>query len=613
MSRSLVGLFRKEWRQHGNSALATIIACFAVCAFVFVLAAFDGHFAAPEFYLGVALYIALLYTWAIAASIYAIEHEKNTFSFLRNLPVSPLTIAIGKIGFALCAAGLVLAANLLSCALFCVLPGGVIGLGVHKDTITVMLLVLGTGMAEIFVWSIFWSTRCRNCGLATLAACACAVLAFVIILQFVPGSASEIEMFSAVQPIRLAVIMVVAILAGWGALRWFDFGIKDTRNVWIPRNFVFARYPKQVQPPFLALVHQHLRHVSLVYPLGIAFFFIFSLACILQCFLDIANFLRHLFLIGFFIVPMGILIFWGNIFGHDQRNGSYRFLARIGIHAGKVWWSRMLPATLLYIPVLACLLVCKFVYAGGNEEFFFNAQFAFVVWLTVLATGALGSISCEKQMTGIGATMMLCYLILFPWMLLFLFSFGSSPLWTTVPLALACLLASRLRAGDWLREIKTWRSRFIPLLPVFAAVLLVFIAVPFVRVYSVPYVSWEHLNAYLAEAPNSDHELLMQNYTKQRDFARLVFSGQILEKIPDTDPDFATYFMLRLMPWEEARRERFLRIQIVAALAESGAIRDDRALSLCRYYAMQAYPKHHLRMGPPGPGGIFDDVWGRWH
>ena len=626
MSRPLVGLFRKEWQQHRNSVIGVAVIYFALCASFFILVTCNDLHVDPFFYFATAFYLAIIHTWGISGSIYAIELEKNTFPFLRNLPVSPLTIAVGKIGFVMITSALVLVANLLCYAVFAFLAGYVPFRHLQQvHEFKEILSFLSIFIVEVFIWGIFWSTRSRHSAFAVLAAAACPILTLAILLFAVDLIAPGItDPLTAILPVRLALIAIVGVFAIIGALRWFEFSIKDTRQTWIPRNFVFARYPQNVQPPFPALIHQHLRHVSLVYPVGVACFIIFSLACLPASFLPLEelasslppkerDILEFLVAIGFFAVATGIFIFWGNIFGHDQRNGSYRFLGRIGIHESNVWWSRMLPATLLYLPTLPCFLLYLFMDIGWDEELIFQAQLAFTIWLTFLATGAFGSISCEKQVTGIGLTALLSY-FLAVWMFFFLLSFGGFPLWTTVPIALAFLVASRIRARYWLREIATWRSRLIPLLPVFATVLLVLIALPFVRVYSVPYVSSEQMDSYLdaADATPFYEEFskeLTKNYAGRREFARMVFSGQILAGMSTHDPEYAGYFIIRLMPWEELRRERILRLEIVASLVDSGVIKDARAVSMGTYYNRWIRRSYRTRTLGPGPGGVWDDFW----
>ena len=578
MLQHIIGLFRKEYKQHARQAVGVIAVCFGFCVVICVGGIYFDQAVPPEAYLLIALYCTFLYTWTMSSTVYVFEHEKKTFPFLHTLPVSPIAIAAGKIGWTLFASSVIFAACLHICVVFCLFSKEL-----PFESLKMILVFFCPAIAEVFVWGIFWSTRCRNVAFASLAAIICPGLTSIVIFFLFSHVVFGDEVLLAILPVRLAVIAIVGVLAVWGAMRWFEFSIKDTRQVWIPRNFVFARYPQKVQSPFLALIHQHLRHVSLVYPAGIICFILFSLGYFLVQ-IDIRT-NSTLLGIGITIfVAGGIVVFWGNIFGHDQNNNSYRFLGRIGIHEGLVWRSRMLPAVLLYLPVLLCALVVLFGSKGWNDDSLFNAQIIFTVWLTVLALGAFSSISCEKQMGGICLTMALSYLILIAWMMLFMTSFGSSPMWTTVPVAFAFLAASRLRAKYWLREITTRRSRFISFLPVLGVILAVCIALPFVRIYSVPNVSWQEINFYLADAPDSYQERLLQRYAEQRDFARTIFSGQILEEMSGDDPQYATYFALRLMPWEETRRERILRIQIVVALAKSGLIWDDRVLSLRKYH-----------------------------
>ena len=611
MQRTLLdhvhGIFRKERLQHSNALLGIVGFCLAGYALTFTLGLYIGEPASPILYLGAALYIALLYTWATASSVYVLEHEKNTFPFLRNLPVSPLAVAIGKIAWALCSALIVLASCLLFTAVCCFLQDFIFQRTEPIRHLTEILLIFVPTIIEIFLWGIFWSTRCRSAALATFASAACAILVLWLIFNFVPHGLGEDKLFTYVLPYRIGVILIVTILAGWSTMHWFDFSIKDARKKWIPRNFVFMRYPQTVQPPFLALIHQHLRHVSLVYPLGVLCFALFSLGWLfvaLVNFFDIGFHADHGGLIlGLLLTTTGGFLFWGNIFGHDQRNDSYKFLTRLGVHEGQVWWSRIVPATLFYLPVLPCLLF--FLLTEGVEFFpVAVASIIFTAWFTLMATGTFCSISCKKQTAGISGTFVLCFLF-FYWGLFFTASFGSSPLWTTVPVAAAFLVASRLRAGYWLRESTTWRSRLVPLIPVFGAILFVFVTLPFVRVYSVPYVSWGQIETYLAAVPAPGKDRLLQHYTDQRDFARSVFSGQILEGMTSDDYNYATYFILGLMPWEEARRERILRLQIVAALYETGIVRDNRTRAIWAFCKQVQNPPMDQ-----GSGGMWDKVWG---
>ena len=286
----------------------------------------------------------------------------------------------------------------------------------------------------------------------------------------------------------------------------------------------FFPYPQRVQPPFLALIHQHLRHASILYPLGILCFAVFSLGC-LWLFVQPDNAARSALTTEWWrgitgiVCIGGIIIFWGTIFGHDQKNDSYRFLSRLGIHEGNVWWSRMLLPLLLYIPVFVCFAAYVVVdmmgmglsrYEAGTPAYqrvyeenirniFDTLPIFFTIWLAPAALGAFLSISLRSQIVSIVLTLAGAVALFF-WGILFWQVFNFSIWWTTLPIVITLLIASRIRAGYWLRENFTWRSRLLPLAPVFATILAILAAVPPVRVYTIPYVSWEQIAAYLDEA-----------------------------------------------------------------------------------------------------------------
>jgi hypothetical protein len=205
--------------------------------------------------------------------------------------------------------------------------------------------------------------------------------------------------------------------------------------------------------------------------------------------------------------------------------------------------------------------------------------------------------------------------------------FGFSPLWTTVPICLAILVASRMRAGYWLRETYTWRSRLIPLIPLFCVMVVILVAVPFVRIYSVPSISWEEVDAYFDKANMPDvrrdpvkRKALLQYMVKHNDVPpeyRDVYV-QLREKA-DVNFEVCTYeeYLLLLcqgvrsldefrmynyviwnrwgvnfasyLPWERARTERRLRLHLVAALAERGYLRDVQATRIRQWCDYQHY------------------------
>jgi hypothetical protein len=333
--------------------------------------------------------------------------------------------------------------------------------------------------------------------------------------------------------------------------------------------------------------------------------------------------------IGGYTCVAGMVLFWSTIFGHDQKNDSYRFLSRLGIHEGKVWWSRMLPALLCYLPVLLCSLGYFFLYEfdmlmswNDRETRFWEVastvlSMSLVCWLIPVAVGAFVSISLRSQMVAIALTPA-GVLTLLGWMYLGWVFFAASPFWTTLPICLALLLASRIRAGYWLRETCSWRSRIIPLVPVFITTLVILIALPFVRVYSVPYISWEQIDAYFDQAGSqmirspekrkallqyiAKHNAISPEYERLYDglkgrwyeltdkdikgctFEELLLLDHVRQWNFLTQPieyrdnnKKTTIYLTRFTPWESARIDRALRLQIVASLVTLGGLQDEKA------------------------------------
>jgi hypothetical protein len=315
----------------------------------------------------------------------------------------------------------------------------------------------------------------------------------------------------------------------------------------------------------------------------------------------------------------GMLLFWGTIFGNKKRNDSYRLMNRLGVSEGKIWWNRMLPAILLYIPAFVCPMFCIIlleVERGNANELWYMFPMLFSFWLAPMVLGAFFSITFRSRiaavfLTGIGIIFIVIWAAIcgHNW---FLFSSA----WTTLPICIALLVASRLRTKDYLRKTYTWRSKFVSLIPVFATALAVLAAVPFVRVYSVPYVSWEQIETYLDQAdiserlaPDKRKELIQfiannnalppghenffasfkannEKYTYEEYLllyfahSRHVITNPFL--YPDKDiccapPKFTD--RLRYTPWESARADRVLRFQIIASLVESGSLQDESAKS----------------------------------
>jgi len=651
----MTALFVKEFRQHWLLTGAAVAICLLIQAAYCWITWQSGY---PMYEFGVfvmqALSVTVVYAGIAAAISYSTEHANKTFIFLRKLPISHTMLAAGKIGWALCGTGFVLIANLLLCGFWFLYLKDVAGFqipnnnydGAVQDALKAcawFLLII----SKVFFWGLLWTTICRvqmNAVAATAGSVMGVYGGFMYMCYVLK------DKFSIIIPLdehssmlyHLVEIVLVASLALWRVFRWFDFEARESRAAKLfTHKVVLFRYPKQVQFPFAALVHHHLRHASVVYHFGLFSCLLFSAGFLfLMCYLP-DNHARNEYMgewwwqCGAIASGFGIFALWGTIFGHDLKNNSYLFLSRMGVHEGKFWWSRILPAMIFYIPVIVSVIIAYLVDMGVHQnkldmERFWTefAPMALIFWLSLPALGSFMSISFRSQIVAFVATGGCMYALVL-WMFLFMMSFGCSPLWTTLPICIALFAASRLRARAWFKETFTWRSRFVSLSPVFACVLAVLIAVPFVRVLSVPNVSWSQIDAYFDQADFAQiyrnmirapekrkamiqhiaahgtvpaeyehylelmgksaadwelnaflgvtaEEYLLLTFVQRRNQLNEFYSGELFRKNSNyrryTPPIFSYMF------WEKAREERLLRLQIAAALAELGGIHDKRML-----------------------------------
>ncbi|MCL2709414.1 MAG: ABC transporter permease [Planctomycetaceae bacterium] len=679
----ITALFLKEFRQHWLLAGAAVAICLLIQSAYCWLTWQSRHqiyeFGAIFF---TAIAVAVVYAGVAAAIAYSTEHANKTFIFLRKLPISHTMLAAGKIGWALCGTGFVLLANLLLCAFWYLFLWDVIDVRTsdfynHSEYAWKACAWFFLIITKVFFWGLLWSTLCRvqmNAVAATGASAIGVPLTFTYLCYVLEREFSIIILTDepSARAYTLIEIALVASLALWRVFRWFDFEAKESRAAkMLTHKVVLFRYPKQVQSPFAALVHHHLRHASVSYHFGILSFAIFSLGILFLMGYLSDNQIRNQYMdtwwwmSGAISSIFGIFVIWGTIFGHDLKNDSYLFLSRMGVPEGAFWWSRILPALILYVVVLVSVTIACLVDMGVHRNNLDNmgGQFwtlfwtelvppALVVWLALPAMGAFMSISFRSQIVSFVATGG-CLYVLMLWSMFFYITFGFSPLWTTLPICLALFVASRLRARYWFKETFTWRSRFIPLAPVFATVLAILIAVPFVRVYEVPNVSWSQIETYFEQADFAQidggnmirapekrqallrhiaahgtvpaeyehtlelmdkgatdwelnafsgitaEEYLLLSYAHFNKQLDQFFSGNFRSERDDRYPVMNDPFTraISLMFWEKAREERIARLQIVAALVQSGGIQDERAGRFSAFYENRRWNDSLLHRG----------------
>jgi ABC-type Na+ efflux pump permease subunit len=559
-------ILKKESRQQGQLAAAMLLLCFLIQLGAFMMTLFPGTIGRVEpAFFGIALLMTALFSGAAAAISFSSEHDEKTFGFLRSLPVSPLTVLAGKTAWLVL--GTIFVAVLSS--LFALFWNFITGNHFNTVTLEHVLGSVGVGILEAFAWGLFWSPRCRSQIHALLATYFCASISGYTATLFSATSTSVLESYCNAVPVRFGIAAIVTVFAVRGALKWFDMATQKRSRFFETEKEKrgWFRYPKTPQSPFFALLHQSIRQSQTILLCGLA------VSIYADCIILFKNFnelnQRGIVETDFFIFLsiLGCVVFYivfcGSIFAQDQKNNSFRFLSRCGISARKIWWSRIQPFLIIYflifiaaiikfyLPVLV-LSAAKFIF--GTESVvtqdphfvlfqYLHSNYVIIVgsiilsvWLIPFSVGAFLSIYCRSMIVSVSLTGAVSVL-LFGWMIIVYILCAFNPLWAVLPIAVALLVASRLRAADWLREQRTWKSRLKPLIPFFVTLVVIIVAMPLVRIYSVPYVSLEEVEALL----DKTHLAERLSPTKRKALFRET-AARLSQKLTENDIDQIEYW-----------------------------------------------------------------------
>ena len=531
-------ILRKESRQQGALALCMLLFCFILQLGTVMMQVFTPSLN-PD-YLSIGLFVTALFAGATAAISFSSEKDDRTFAFLRSLPVSARTVMLGKTAWILSGTVAVLAGTLLLAVFWYTVTSWHNGIGAEAA-----FALFGVGILESLAWGMFWSPRCRSQIVALLATYSCASLSgYAAACFFAVDSGAVVQAYVNAVPLRLGTTALVAVFAAWGMSRWFEFSVQKAGQK-TPQDrgrFGVLPFPKRLQSPFFSLLHQSVRQSQTFMLLGIGILIVLIGCCYMIFQLSVH---RRSFDVFELIVPgilfgLFYLIFCGSIFGMDQKNESYRFLGRCGVVPGKVWWSRIVPFFMLVLPMAVFMAVLL-----GNLSMRDNAlgpieallpyrvslPFLLVFMLIPFSVGSFMSISLRSPIVAVTLTGTVSILVYF-WMLIGVNGFDFNPLWSTMPICAAFLTASRIRCGDWLRERRTWRSRWKAAAPVAVTFAVICIAIPPIRVYSVPYISMDELekqfvwNSVRKDRDSSTPELRKVKFDEMR---------QRLSLMPPTD------------------------------------------------------------------------------
>ncbi len=471
----------------------------------------------------IAVTFPALYAMGCGALLFAGEREAETYEFQRMLPVVARCVFFAKIALALIGmaalSGLVL-------SLAAMLNGWRV-----PDTRDYFIL-WATGSffgLEMFLWATLFSLLSKRVLVAAILGVAAASISVQNVVEFVYpiNSGPSLWRYWDVMPQRMVVAAIVALVDCWLAGRWFRQP-SDRRLRSAPADsHATPRQATAFSECFRApermkilgrLVWQHWNQsfwlivtvVAMLVPLAVV-----GLDWLL-CAALTGNPWQHpqhcdqvTFQMAVILALMSVPLFGLCTFLPDQWGRSYRFLADRGVTPKYVWLSRqlmtlfpllfLLAAALVTAILLAALLLPLVIHQPNPLELLEAAkayEIGFGVGCLIvgffgyvalcLAVGQLAAMFFRSGiLAGIFSIPMSSLLVAWCGLMLF---WGVNWLWSAVPIPLALLLATRLRARDWLLERNTCRAWLLPGLALVLPTVALLTAVPLYRIYQIPAV-----------------------------------------------------------------------------------------------------------------------------
>jgi hypothetical protein len=601
--------FRLQWPLWLAMAALTVLAQFAVIAYE----SFQLHSVALLYLIAVAL--PSLYALGCGATLFAGEHEADTFEFQRSLPVHPLSVFVGKIAFALVSVAALWGFTMGAGYLW----SRNIGMSIEDWKPNAwQFMVWGTfGFfgVETLLWAVFFSILTKR----VLPAAVFGVATASVIAHSTATLSMHIstEPYVAALPWRGIAVLVLLFSDVWLATRWFrerrqrsvspNQAVIDWTGVTRPVEFSKHLCGPSRTATFFRLVWQHWRQsrwmtiaiVALLIPLtGLLTMWLAQEFWSHDWFFDLRAgrifpqgdqllFCMRAFPVLAIPPLLGIITFLA-----DQRRNSYRFLADRGVAPKYVWLSRQLvtlgiPASLFILLLLGfLLLIAACLPTAARSDFWRGTRIAeayagvygygclmFGVFGYVILGIAVGQL-CSMFLRSVVLAALFSLLItgiLATWCVLMLF-WQVNWLWSILPILVAPLLATRLRTADWLAERNSLGSWLRPGLALLAPAVALLIVVPLYRVHQIPFVdpgfSPEELTRPITAEDQATFDMYRQAYRALMPMRRDGFSLRELESLALTSLE---------RPWVDANSEA-VEAALKASQRPIGNLADSRSL-----------------------------------
>jgi hypothetical protein len=458
---------------------------------------------------GAALVLTAFYALGCGATLFATEHETGTFDFQRALPVSSRLLFASKTTFGVVSVLAFGGTLWLAAALMAGRPWP------SAEELQGLAGLWGFAAVELFAWGLLFSLLLRGPLMAAiLAVSAASFLAHIVAGG--PATYMAEQAYRVALPLRAAIVIVVVVADLWLGLRWFQQPGLSLGRLRLPRLPAIAASPTAAAPirpsrvmGLQRLLWQQWRQsglLMLAIPILAAFWLLPAVNSANGSLLKRAS---ELITMLCTMVTIGFSLLGATVFLADQRRHQFRFFAERGISPRLVWLSRQLSwGVLNLVGAVVFLGVGLFATLSHDDS---SARVVIVLCVTaafLLATAV--ACSCGQVcsmflrsgiLAGIGAVVLAVPMAL--WAAL-MWCYGFNWLWSVLPLPLAFLWATWLRAPDWIVErnrLRTWLWPVLP--PVIAAAVLV------------PTVAYLRVHEFETVSPGFSLEELDQPATKE--------------------------------------------------------------------------------------------------
>lgn len=476
----------------------------------------------PAIRLTVALAAAALYAAGAAAILFSMEHEENTYDFLRGLPATWQPIFVGKLALA------TLSAILLAAVLAIV---GQWTLGVHsglpsRENTSLAFGIFGVAIIEALAWGTLWSLLIKRPLAAAVVTLFTASLAANLAANILGFNDTNPQIYVQAIPQRLAVVVIVLAASVWIARNWLatPTDAKRTRTIhnlkqllsWRPRlGAMSVHATRNADRPrrrsmLLRLVWQTWRESwkLLALPLALAALCLMITTICEQLWSGSLTAVA----IGIGTIYFGPTLYGALAFAADQRRGNVRFLAEHAAMPRYVWLSRHVVwlGALFALTAVLSVAVTMVVTTGLQYRWqdprnnwgrftttdnvlremaqFLEAvgTFSGLMWFGSLAAYSIGQLCSMLVRSEILAAFVALVLavVLSAWVAV-LFVWGLSAYFFLLPLAVGLMLTTWLRAPGWIEGRNTWRAWLRPAIAVAGTFALLGVLLPAARLTQV--------------------------------------------------------------------------------------------------------------------------------